>query len=107
MSTAKAITNEISQNINTQKMLFRFLFGSSILLFAFYIYMIGAITFNVVARKSLEVTVSTLSSHINQLELTYLNNVNQIDKDYALSNGFVDVAQSVFATRDITHVAIR
>jgi hypothetical protein len=107
MSTAKSITNEISKNINTQKILFRFLFTSSIILFAVYIYLIGSITFNVVARKSLENTIASLNGHINQLELTYLNKINDIDKDYALSNGFVDVKQNVFATRDITHVALR
>jgi hypothetical protein len=107
MSTAKLITNEISKNINTQKKLFRFLFTSSIVLFAIYIYLVGSITFNVVARKSLENTIAGLNGHINQLELNYLNKINDIDKDYALSKGFVDVKQNVFATRDINYVALR
>lgn len=107
MTRAKAITNDIAQNINTQRALFRVLITGSILLFAVYIYLIGSITFNVIARKSLENIVVNLTGQVNQLELTYLSNVNKTDKNYALSNGFVDVPQNIFASRDVNHVAIR
>ena len=107
MTKAKEITNDITQNINTQRILFRILVTGSIMLFAVYVYLIGSITFNVIARKSLENTVSSLTSQVNQLELTYLNNVNAINKDYAVSIGFVDVNQNIFASRDANRVAIR
>jgi glycerol-3-phosphate acyltransferase PlsY len=93
--------------MNTQKVLFRILMTGSVMLFAVYIYLVGSITFNVIARKSLENTVTELTSHVNKLELSYLNNVNLINKDYAISKGFVDVHQNIFAARDINHVAIR
>lgn len=107
MTKAKQITNDIAQNLNTQKILFRILITGSVMLFAVYIYLIGSITFNVIARKSLENTLSDLTSRVNKLDFTYLNNVNKIDRDYALSKGFVDVHQNIFASRDINHVAIR
>lgn len=107
MTKAKEITNNIKENISTQKILFRALISGSILLFSVYIYLIGSITFNVIARKSLENSVAALSSSVNQLDLTYMNNMNQINKDYALANGFVEVHQNIFASRDINHVAIR
>ena len=107
MTRAKEITNDIAENINTQKILFRILMTSSALLFAVYIYLVGSITFNVIARKSLENTITELTSHVNKLELSYLNNVNLINKDYAVSKGFVDIHQNMFASRDINHVAIR
>lgn len=107
MTKAKEITNNIKENISTQKILFRALITGSILLFSVYIYLIGSITFNVIARKSLENSVAALSSSVNQLDLTYMNNMNQINKDYALANGFVEVHQNIFASRDINHVAIR
>jgi hypothetical protein len=72
-----------------------------------YIYLIGSITFNIVARKSLENTIATMTSQVNKLDLTYLNKVNEIDKDYALTNGFVEVRQNLFVSRDVNHVAIR
>ena len=107
MTRAKAITNDIKENTNTQKTLFRVLITSSILLFAVYIYLIGSITFNVIARKSLENALATLSGEVDQLELTYLNSVNKTDKNYALENGFVEVTNNIFASREVNHVAIR
>jgi hypothetical protein len=55
----------------------------------------------------LESNFASLSSKVNQLELSYLSNVNNINKEYALSNGFIDMHQNIFVSRDINHVAIR
>lgn len=108
MSKAKIITNELTENIKTQKLLFRILVSSIVLLFIVYIYLIGSITFNVVARKSLEVTVSNLSEQVDKLDLAYLDKINKIDKEYASSLGFVDAKNSIFVSRNnINHVAIR
>ena len=107
MTKAKAITNDIAQNINTQKILFRILVVSLSSLFVVYLYLIGSITFNVIAHKTLETKLSLLSSQVDQLDLTYLNNVNKIDKKYASSLGFVDIHQNIFASNNINHVAIR
>lgn len=107
MTRAQAITKDISENINTQKVLFRVLLGTVIVLSVTYIYLIGSITFNIVARKSLENTIATMTSQVNKLDLTYLNKVNEIDKTYALANGFVEVRQNLFVSRDVNHVAIR
>lgn len=107
MTKAKAITNNIVENINTQKIIFRILIISSAVLFSIYIYLIGSITFNVIARKSLENKVSTLTSKVNDLDVLYLTSVNKINKEYALSIGFVDVHQNIFASRNINHVAMR
>lgn len=107
MTKAKAITNEIVSNSSTQRFLFKFLLGSLVALFIVYIYMIGSITFNVVARKSLENTARLLSSNINQLELAYINSVNDIDKQKAESLGFVDSKANIFAVRNINQVAVR
>jgi hypothetical protein len=105
---AKAITIEITQNMNTQKVLLRALLIGTASLFLVYIYLVGSITFNVVARKSLENNLATLTSRVNKLDLAYLDSVNKIDKDYALARGFVDANDSIFASRgDINHVAIR
>ena len=107
MTKAQAITNDIKENTNTQRVLFRILISGSIVLCFTYIYLIGSITFNIVARKSLENTVSVLDSKVNNLEITYLGEVNKADKSYAESQGFVDVSQDIFASRDVNHVAIR
>ncbi len=107
MSKTKIITKEIVGNTYTQKVIFRVLIGSLVFLSIFYVYMIGSITFNVVARKSLENTAVILGSNISQLELNYLNNMNEINKSRALSLGYIETHSNIFATRSITHVAIR
>jgi cell division protein FtsB len=107
MNKAKEITMNIKENTNLQKFLLRFLLGSFVILFVFYAYFIGSITFNVLARKTLENTTRSLSSNISKLELTYLDKINQINKDYALSKGFVEVNNNIFATREDSRVARR
>jgi hypothetical protein len=107
MSKAKAITNDIVGNSDTQRSLFRILITGIIVLSVVYVYLIGTITFNVLARKSLESQARTLGSHISELELTYLNTTNKIDKSYAMSKGFIDMNKNIFATRDDARVALR
>lgn len=108
MTKTQKITNEITQNVNVQKKLFRILASGSIILFAVYVYLVGSITFDVIARKSLETTIATLTSEVNNLDLTYLNNTNKINKEYALANGFVESHQNIFVLRDTaSRVAIR
>ncbi len=107
MKKTKEITSGIIQDNYTQGIIFRILVGSIICLSIFYIYMIGSITFNVVARKSLETTSRVLGSNISQLELSYLSNMNDINKLRASSLGFVDAKSNIFAMRSINHVAIR
>jgi glycerol-3-phosphate acyltransferase PlsY len=108
MTTAKAITTNIMVNNHTRRTLFRVLVSLLVVLSIIYIYLIGSITFNVLARKSLENTVRTLGTSVSELELTYLNTTNKIDKSYALSLGFVDMHDTLFAARQVSaRVAIR
>lgn len=107
MSTAKEITKDILENNHTQKVLFRVLVGSLVLLSIVYIYLIGSITFSILARKSLETNVRTLGSHISELELSYLSTTNTIDKNYAKALGYVEIQDNLFATRKSASVAIR
>lgn len=107
MTRAKEITQDIRENINTQKIIFKILISSSIVLFVGYVYLIGSITFNVIARKSLENSMANLTNDVNQLEITYLDNLNKIDKEYAFSRGFVETKPNIFVSRSINHVAIR
>jgi len=107
MTKAIAITKDIKNSISAQKILLRTLLSLVILLSVCYIYLIGNITFNIVARKSLEASVANLSSEVNNLDLVYLDKVNGVDKEYALSKGFVENRHNLFVSRDINYVAIR
>lgn len=107
MTKAIAITKDIQNNISTQKILLRILLSLVVALSISYIYFIGNITFNVIARKSLETSLANLSSEVNKLDLVYLNKINEIDKNYAIANGFVENRHNIFVSRGINHVAIR
>lgn len=107
MSKAKVITQNILEDNYTQKTLFRFLIVGLVILFGVYLYFIGSITFNILARKTLENDVEMTLSRVSQLELEYLDKTGQIDKNYATSLGFVDAGQNIFASRQTDVVALR
>ncbi|MFA7315357.1 MAG: hypothetical protein WC059_00955 [Candidatus Paceibacterota bacterium] len=107
MTHVKNITSHIVQNSYTQKVIFRVLMSAFVVFSLIYLYFITSITFNVLARKSLETTVRSLGSSISELELTYLARVNTIDKNFALSIGFSDAKNTLFATRSNARVALR
>lgn len=107
MSKAKAITNDIVDNINTQKTILKVLVSCLVILFLVYVYFIGSITFNVLARKTLENTAKTLGNEVSDLEIAYLNKTNEINKDYVLSLGFVEAEPDIFVTKIASEVAIR
>ncbi len=107
MTKTKAIAQTITNDTYIQRLIFKSLIFSVVIMFVVYLYLIGSITFNVLARKSLENTAKMLSNNISQLEIDYFNKSNEINKEYALSNGFVDVNNSIFASRNINQVAVR
>ena len=107
MSKAKAITVNLIQNKYKISTIFRVLIGLLLALCLVYVYLIGSITFNVLARKSLESTARVLGSNISELELKYLAEANKIDKNYAKSLGFIDIKNNIYVTRLNDRVAIR
>ena len=107
MSKTKEIANEIRVNTDAQRVVFRILVGALFSFFVVYLYIIGSITFNVIARKTLENTARSLGNNISNLELTYLSNINNVNKARASELGFVDTNSNIFATRLVTNVAIR
>lgn len=107
MTKVKAITNDIAQNMDIQRMIIRILIISSVLMILLYAYLISSITLNVIARKTLEKNAVELTNKVNDLNMIYLNDINTINKEYAVSKGFVDVPQNIFVSRNINRVAVR
>jgi hypothetical protein len=101
MNKTISIANNLNKNVSLQKTVFKTLVGGICVLSFVYVYMIGSITFNVVARKSLENNMREVGSSVSNLELDYLAVSNGINKGFALSNGFVEAANPIFATRVI------
>lgn len=108
MKKAKAITNNIVESTYTKRMILKILFLLLIAIFSVYIYLIGSITFNILARKSIENNTKILVNEVSQIEVSYINKVNEINKTYALSLGFVENEPDFFVLRNpSSHVAIR
>jgi hypothetical protein len=107
MSKVKTITVDIMENNYTRKILFKWLIFGLIFLGLMYVYFVGSITFNVLARRTLENKARDLNSNISQLESVYLSKLNQIDKNFALSQGFVESSNNLFAVKSISQVAFR
>jgi hypothetical protein len=107
MQQAKNITNTIASDALLRVTIFKVLVGSLICLSLAYVYFIGSITFNVLARKTLEITIREVGSNVGELELSYLNIESSIDENFAKAHGFVDARGALFATRGTSSVALR
>lgn len=63
-----------------------------------YIILLGNMVSNIVERRSLELSVRSLSSDVGSLELTYLSMSNGVDMNLSHSLGFKET-KATFATR--------
>lgn len=70
------------------KKLFQYLLWVALAGVLIYMYFIGSIVFNVVARKGIEAENHTLTSELAQMQVKYLATMGNIDMDYAKSIGF-------------------
>lgn len=68
-------------------------------LFGFYLYFVGAITFSVVERQALEESTKSLASDISVEELHYLEKEKGLTKEVAYSNGLIDAPSLSFTTK--------
>lgn len=66
-------------------------------LFACYLYFIGAITFSVIKEKGLATETKTLISQMGEEELAYLSAQKTLTESYAASIGFVKPEKVSFA----------
>jgi len=107
MIRAIAITKDFRQNQGLRRTVFRLLIVTLAIFSVSYFYLIGSITCNIVKRRSFENKITSLNSQVNELDLIYLHMIKDLDKEYAMSNGFTDNEQNLFVSRDINYVAVR
>ena len=107
MHKAKEVTNKLAENNSLRRKIFKGISSVFILLSVVYVYLIGSITFNGVAKRSLENSSRELVNTVSQLELSYLSLSNSIDKSYASSIGYVDAHNTFVVTRAFDRVAVR
>ncbi|HPK14127.1 MAG TPA: hypothetical protein PLB93_01265 [Candidatus Paceibacterota bacterium] len=107
MTKAIAITKDFKNNLKLRKNIFIFLIISFILLASSYAYLVVSLTCNAVERRNYERKITSLNGQVNELDLIYLHMIKDLDKEYAISNGFTDNDQNLFVSRNINQVAVR
>lgn len=83
---------------STNKKLFTLLIGLSIFALLVYMYYIGAIVFNVIARKNIENENKAIASIIAEMQVDYLSKIGSIDKSFALRSGYEDPTKPSYVT---------
>jgi hypothetical protein len=105
--TTKALTQHIVEDQGTRRQIFRVLISMLCVLSLAYVYFIGSITFNILARRTMESTMRENASRVNSLEVEYISLSNSIDVSSGLARGFVET-RPTFATRtSLSTVAVR
>lgn len=99
MSTKK-ITQNIVNDESLRRRIFKVLCGSLLSLSLCYVYLVGSITFNIIARKTLETNINELNSEVGQLELQSIQLVNNIDVSFGKSMGYVEAHDTLFVNKD-------
>ncbi len=98
------ISNITEYGINilpkSNKKVFNFVVVLGLVLIALYLVFVASITFNIVARKSVENEIKREKTIIGMLELDYLNKTNNIDLAYATSHGYNAISSPIFSARD-------
>lgn len=90
---------DTSYNLNkVMSTVTKYVWVSSALLFAGYIYFIGSITFSVVKQKDIQNDIKILVSSIGKQELIYLQNQKKLTENYANSLGLKPAESLIFAT---------
>ncbi|MCC6323688.1 hypothetical protein IT400_02755 [Candidatus Nomurabacteria bacterium] len=105
--SAKEFTQNIANDGALRRRIFRILLGSILTLSFCYIYLIGTITFNVLARKSLENNINEINSRVGQLELQSITLANSVNIAYGKEMGYVESKGTLFANKESTAVALR
>lgn len=80
--------------------IFRVVLVAFVLLCSLYAYIIGNITFNVVARNTFTQEKNTISSRIGELEVEYLTLSGNVTMDVARASGFSEASNVHYVKKD-------
>ncbi|MES2224922.1 MAG: hypothetical protein V4478_02960 [Patescibacteria group bacterium] len=81
----------------TLKLVTRYAWIGTGVLFVCYSYFVGAITFSVISQRAVEQKNRTLISSMSEQERTYLQSQKQLNESYAASIGLVKGTAVAFA----------
>ncbi len=93
-----ASTNKKKKLLTTIPRLPLCIFAFTGLLVVVYMYGIGSLTHNVIARKDIQKEIKETTSRISVLEEEYINTLETINKDLALSSGYEEPRTLSYST---------
>lgn len=85
---------------SSNQKVFRFVVVVFVVLCALYAYIIGNITFNVVARNTFIEEKNTISSRIGELEVEYLTLSGNVTMEVARASGFNEASNIHYVKND-------
>ena len=65
-----------------------------------YMYFVGKIVFDVVARRQAETSIKLAQSSVGNLQVAYLAQLDNLDLASAAASGLVESKDTMYATRD-------
>lgn len=99
------IKQNIMQNINPYRRVFRGLMVYTGLLMGLYLFFIGGIVFNIIAKKDVQSKVRELTSKISVMESSYLALSSDVNMNSALEKGFVQNKNVYYVKKGIATFA--
>ncbi len=92
-------------NNNIEHIFLKFLIYAFVFFSIIYLFVLGSMVSNILARKNIESQIRVLSNQVSTLELDYLNASNQIDLTYAYAKGFKETKANFATRRDLGFVS--
>lgn len=81
----------IIDNNNLSNRIFHMMLASFGVLALCYVFILANMVFNIIARKSLEKEVLSISNEVGNLELSYLDLSNKVDLNFSHTLGFREI----------------
>ena len=69
-------------------------------MFSMYMYFVGKIVLDVVARRQAETQIKLTQSAVGDLQVAYLGQLSNLDITHAAQNGLAESHDTLYATRD-------
>ncbi len=89
------------------KNIFQLLVGLNIVFFAFYAFFTGNTVYNVVHKRTLEISLQNTRSVVAQLESSLLNQYSSIDSNFLEGQGFAKNSQTYYISSESSALVLR
>ena len=75
-------------------------------MFSMYMYFVGKIVFDVVARRQAETQIKLAQSAVGDLQVAYLGQLSNLDLTQVAQSGLSESHDTLYATRDVSAATV-